>query len=186
MKTEMITIDEGAVRRLYQSLTKTLIERNLSITTMESLTSGMIASLITDTEGASAILKEAFVTYSNEAKIRRGVKAEIIERRGVYSKQTAGAMAEAAASAVRADIGIGITGSAGNPDPANADSVCGRIFFAITGLGKTRIYQRDLPWDIDRRDFKLLSAAEVGGELRKILDEQKKSYAAADLRRDSE
>ena len=58
---------EAAVRRKYEKLTHRLIELGMTITTMESCTSGQIASLITDTEGASAILKGAFVTYSNEA-----------------------------------------------------------------------------------------------------------------------
>ena len=52
-----------------------LIEHGISISTMESCTSGLLASAITDTEGASAIFKGGFVTYSNEAKIRQGVPA---------------------------------------------------------------------------------------------------------------
>ena len=39
----------------YELLTKKLIEKNLTITTMESCTAGLIMSLITDTEGSSAI-----------------------------------------------------------------------------------------------------------------------------------
>ena len=52
----------------------------MTITTMESATSGQIASLITDTEGSSAILKGAFITYCNEAKIMQGVPAEILDK----------------------------------------------------------------------------------------------------------
>ena len=47
---------EQITREHYRSLTKFLIEKKMTITTMESATSGQIASLITDTEGASAIL----------------------------------------------------------------------------------------------------------------------------------
>ena len=47
---------EQVTREHYHSLTKFLIEKKMTITTMESATSGQIASLITDTEGASAIL----------------------------------------------------------------------------------------------------------------------------------
>ena len=56
---------EQAIRRKYERLTKELIKRELTITTMESCTAGQIASLITDTEGSSAVLPGAFVTYSN-------------------------------------------------------------------------------------------------------------------------
>ena len=88
---------ESDIRKNYRALTKCLIEKHLSITTMESATSGQIASLITDTVGASAILKGAFITYSNEAKIMQGVPAEIIDTYSVYSKETAEAMACACA-----------------------------------------------------------------------------------------
>ena len=60
---------EKDIRDDYRSLTKQLIQKNMTISTMESATAGQIVSLITDTEGASAIIKGAFVTYCNEAKI---------------------------------------------------------------------------------------------------------------------
>ena len=93
MKTEELhgadgPVSEAAVRGKYTELTLGLIRRGLTITTMESCTSGQIASLITDTEGSSAVLKGAFVTYSNEAKIMQGVPAAIIGTYGVYSAET--------------------------------------------------------------------------------------------------
>ena len=54
--------DEKEIRADYHRLTKLLIEKKMTITTMESATSGQIASLITDTEGSSAVLKGAFAT----------------------------------------------------------------------------------------------------------------------------
>ena len=83
------TIDESTVREKYRRLTLGLIENKLQITTMESCTSGQVASLLTDTEGSSAVVKGAFITYSNEAKIRQGVPAQLIEQYGVYSPETA-------------------------------------------------------------------------------------------------
>ena len=61
---------ESEIRAHYRALTLWLIEQKLTITTMESATAGQIASLITDTEGSSAVLKGAFVTYCNESKIQ--------------------------------------------------------------------------------------------------------------------
>ena len=124
--------DEQEIREHYRRLTKLLIDRKYTITTMESATSGQIASLITDTEGSSAVLKGAFITYSNEAKILQGVPAEIIEKYTVYSRETAEAMAAACMKAYGARIGIGVTGTMGNVDPANPDaSVPGQVYFAI-------------------------------------------------------
>ena len=48
---------EKDIRDDYRSLTKLLIQKNMTISTMESATAGQIVSLITDTEGASAIIK---------------------------------------------------------------------------------------------------------------------------------
>ncbi|MBQ8986192.1 MAG: CinA family protein [Lachnospiraceae bacterium] len=124
--------NEQEIREHYHRLTRLLIEKQYTITTMESATSGQIASLITDTEGSSAVLKGAFITYSNEAKILQGVPAEIIEKYTVYSRETAEAMAAACMKAYGARIGIGVTGTMGNVDPANSDaSVLGQVYFAI-------------------------------------------------------
>ena len=126
-----MSVDEQGVRAKYARLTRLLIERGLTITTMESATAGQIASLITDTEGSSAVLKGAFVTYCNEAKVARGVPASVIERYGVYSNETASAMACACREAYEANLGIGVTGTMGNVDPANGDSVPGQVHFAL-------------------------------------------------------
>lgn len=133
----MKSYSEPLIREHYRTLTELLIRKKLSITTMESATAGQIASLITDTEGSSAILKGAFVTYSNEAKIKQGVPAEVIEKFTVYSRETAAAMANACRKAYDADIGIGVTGTMGNIDPANPEaSVPGQVYFAISVRGE--------------------------------------------------
>ena len=76
----MSGINEKKIRDAFCEITKKLIEKDKTVTTMESCTSGLIASLITDTEGASAVLKGAFVTYSNIGKIMQGVPKETIEK----------------------------------------------------------------------------------------------------------
>lgn len=163
--------DEVQIRQDYQKLTRMLIERNLSITTMESATSGQIASLITDTEGASAIFRGAFVTYCNEAKIRQGVSAETIERYSVYSKETAAAMAEACRKAYQADIGIGVTGTMGNIDPANAEvSTPGTLYFALCMGAETTCYQVELAVQPCRLMYKLAAAKEIADALFRQLE----------------
>ncbi len=90
-----------------------LKEKHLTITSAESATSGLFASSITEVPGASEVLKYAYVTYSNEAKIALGVPAETIDTYGVVSPQTAEAMATAARAACGADMAISVTGYAG-------------------------------------------------------------------------
>lgn len=157
---------ESEIREDYRNLTKLLIEKQMTITTMESATSGQIASLITDTEGSSAVLKGAFITYCNEAKIMQGVPSEIIERYSVYSEETAKAMAEACAKAYDANIGIGVTGTMGNVDPANPDSsVPGQVYIGIKVNEKLKSYYIELHPQPSRLAYKLAVAKEVHDRL---------------------
>ena len=151
----------------YQLLTKKLIEKKLTITTMESCTAGLLMSLITDTEGSSAVTKGGFVTYSNEAKILNGVPAETIEKYGVYSKETAEAMARACRKTYGANIGVGVTGTFGNVDPNNKDSIPGQVFFAIDMNGTARVFERKLETQNSRYEYKLKVAEEIVNELTK-------------------
>lgn len=153
---------ESVIRKDYEKLTKLLIEKHMTITTMESATAGQLASLITDTEGSSAVLKGAFVTYCNEAKIMQGVPKEIIDRYTVYSKETAEAMAKACIKAYQADIGIGVTGTMGNVDPDNqASSVPGQVYFAIGIEGNIKSYYVELEPQPTRLAYKLAVAKEI-------------------------
>lgn len=161
---------EDEIRNDYHKLTQLLIEKHLTITTMESATAGQIASLITDTEGSSAVLKGAFVTYCNEAKIMQGVPTGIIEKYTVYSKETASAMAMACATAYGADIGIGVTGTMGNIDPSNeAASVPGHVYFAICFKGSVQAFHTEIPPQPTRLMYKLAAAKEVCDRLMTLL-----------------
>ena len=164
MKTRLQLVHEQ-----FNALTKALIEKGLSITTMESCTAGLIASLITDTEGSSAIFRGAYITYSNQAKIQAGVPSGTIEKFGVYSIETAVAMATACRKAFGADIGIGVTGSMGNIDPANGDSVPGEVFFAIDFKGNVEKYYIKVPHQENRFAYKLYVAEQVGRELNRLI-----------------
>lgn len=87
-----------------------LIKNHISISTMESCTGGLLASLITDIPDASTILKFSAVTYSTEYKIKMGVPKEIIDKYTVYSQETAIEMAKAISKFTDSDLGVGITG----------------------------------------------------------------------------
>ena len=137
---------------------------------MESCTSGQIASLITDTEGSSAILKGAFVTYANEAKIAQGVPAEVIDQFTVYSRETALAMARACQRAYGADIAIGVTGTMGNVDPANPDSsVPGEVYYAIKHGDREEAFRTEVEPQPTRLAYKLAVAGIILESLEEIL-----------------
>lgn len=164
-----MSITEKEIHDKYELITKTLIARKLSVTTMESCTAGLIASLLTDTEGSSAIFRGAFVTYSNEAKIMQGVPAKVITDYGVYSCETACAMADAALRAYGADISVGVTGTMGNIDPANNDSSPGEVFFAIRFHNEMNIKSATISPMESRFAYKLAVAGLIGDELLSII-----------------
>ena len=160
---------EEDIRTEYQRLTRALIEKGITISTMESATGGCIASLITDTEGSSAVFKGSLVTYCNEAKVKFGVPGEIIDKYSVYSVQTAEAMAMACRDNFGTDIGIGITGTCGNIDPNNAEASNIGTFYLGICLGKEVFtYEKSILPQATRHDYKL----SVASELARILGEK--------------
>ena len=132
---------------------------------MESCTGGLIASLLTDTEGSSSVFKGSFVTYSNEAKIQQGVPSSTIEKYGVYSKETAIAMANAARTSFNSDLSIGVTGTFGNPDPANPDSIPGEVHFAISTPTESKSWSETLTPQPSRHAYKLTIALLIAAQL---------------------
>jgi len=81
--------------QLLSELKKILIENNLTLSSAESCTGGLISSYLTDIDGASAFIFQNFVTYSNDAKTKfLGVSPSTLETFGAVSKQTAREMSE--------------------------------------------------------------------------------------------
>ena len=158
-------VDERAVREKYEKLTRRLIEEDRTITAMESCTAGQLASLITDTEGSSAVFKGSYVAYANETKIQLGVPTRIIDEYGVYSAETAAAMAEVSRAAFGAALAVGITGTFGNPDPNNRDSSPCEVYFAVAEEAGVRCYHCIVPLQPSRLAYKLYMADVIADQL---------------------
>ena len=122
---------------LEAAVVKLLKKNKLHISCAESCTGGMLASSIINVPGSSEILKESFVTYSNEAKEKRlGVPHDILEKCGAVSEEVASKMAEGVALVSAADIGVGITGIAG-PDGGSKEKPVGLVFIGLYYKGNT-------------------------------------------------
>ena len=101
------------------------------VTVAESCTGGLVSAALTEIPGASAMFFGGFVTYSNEAKIRRlGVGSDVIETFGAVSIATAWSMARGALEASDADVAVAITGVAG-PDGGTPSKPVGTVVFAL-------------------------------------------------------
>jgi len=130
------------------SLLEDATRRGLSLATAESCTGGLLASLLTDVEGASRAFERGFVVYSEEAKCELlGIAAERIRHCGAVSAEVAIAMAEGALSRSHADIAVAITGFAG---PAGPDDEPGLVHFACARRGGATRHREAHLGDIGR------------------------------------
>lgn len=121
-----------------------LIEKKMTIATMESCTGGFVASSITDIDGSSSVLKFSAVTYSNEYKIKMGVSKEVIDKYSVYSINVAREMAKKISAFASSDIGVGITGKINRVDENNLFGDDNKIYYAIYDKNSDKYYEYEL------------------------------------------
>lgn len=115
-------------KTLEETVVELLSEKQLHVTTAESCTGGLIAGTLVNAAGASAVLNEGYVTYSNEAKERLlGVSHKTLETYGAVSEQTAKEMAKGAAKAANAEAALSATGIAG-PGGGTEDKPVGLVY----------------------------------------------------------
>lgn len=121
---------------LEEKIVQELQRRNMTLTTAESCTGGLLAGRILNVSGASAVYNEGHITYSNEAKERLlGVSHETLESYGAVSEQTAAEMARGAACAAKADVGLSTTGIAG-PTGGTKEKPVGLVYIGCYVNGR--------------------------------------------------
>lgn len=129
--------EESIVDRGGGSLTETVFrllrERGATVTVAESCTGGAVGRLLTEVPGSSAVFREGYLTYSNEAKTKLlGVPEGLLKEHGAVSEPVALAMARGARAAAAADYAIAVTGIAG-PDGGSAEKPVGLVHIAVCG-----------------------------------------------------
>jgi nicotinamide-nucleotide amidase len=115
--------------------------RGETLATAESLTGGLIGSLITEVPGASAHYLGGVITYATRLKATlAGVPEAVLREHGPVAGDTARAMARGIAAGCDADWGLAVTGVAG-PESQNGHPV-GEVHIAVacraTGQVTTR------------------------------------------------
>jgi PncC family amidohydrolase len=109
-----------------------LRERRETISCAESITGGALTAALVSVSGASDVLLGSIVAYSKEIKISQlGLSAELINDKGLVSKEVAIAMANGARQRLGSSWAISSTGSAG-PTALDGSSP-GEIWIAILG-----------------------------------------------------
>lgn len=121
---------------LYDAAVKKLIHKNLTLSTAESCTGGLVGHLLTSVEGSSEVYAGGGITYTNEMKHKLlGVKWETLKEFGAVSEETAKEMALGAQKRFNSDYAIATTGIAG-PGGAEAGKPVGTIWIALAYRGE--------------------------------------------------
>jgi nicotinamide-nucleotide amidase len=137
------------------ALLKAYEQKGLKIATAESCTGGLVAALLTEIAGSSAVVERGFVTYSNEAKTELiGVPANLIAAHGAVSEPVARAMAEGALRHSKADVAVGITGIAG-PSGGTATKPVGLVHFGLAKRGMATAHLERRYGDLGRETVRL-------------------------------
>ena len=106
-----------------------LIKNNLSLSSAESCTGGLVSSYLTDIDGASAFIYQNFVTYSNEAKEKiLGVSEQTLQKYGAVSEQTAFEMSQGLLK--YADCSVATTGILG-PTGGTKEKPIGLVYISL-------------------------------------------------------
>lgn len=113
-------------------------ERDLMLTTAESCTGGMLASLLTDIPGIAHSFERGFVTYTDAAKQEMlGVSGKLLAAHGAVSRAVAVAMAEGALERSRANMALAVTGFADKGDEP------GLVHFACARAGRRTLHREE-------------------------------------------
>ena len=110
-----------------------------TITTAESCTGGLVASMITKISGSSDIFNGGIVTYSNKIKNQElNVKNETLEKIGAVSHEVVNEMLEGAIKKFEANFAIAISGIAG-PNGGTKTKPIGTVVIGISDTNAHKI-----------------------------------------------
>ncbi len=143
-----------------------------TVSVAESLTGGLLCAALTDTAGASAVMRGGLVVYATELKqTLAGVSGELLAARGAVDADVALGLARGVRTRLGATFGLGVTGVAG-PDEQDGMAV-GTVFVALAGPDGETVARRDLTGDRSE-----IRRAAVDAAL-ELLDRESRSYSRA-------
>ncbi len=131
---------------LAEVVVELLTSLHKTVAIAESITGGLIASMIVDVAGASRVLCESAVTYTLSAKHRRlGINPHMIDAFGVVSNQVATAMVDNIKQQSSSDYALSTTGYAG-PTPCDGLPV-GLCYVGVASHNISNVYKLQLSGD---------------------------------------
>lgn len=122
---------------LEKAVVDLLVANNLTVSTVESCTGGMVAARLINVSGVSEVFKMGHITYSNKAKKKiLGVKKRTLEKHTAVSAEVAKEMVKGVELVSKADVCVSITGLAG-PEGGTEKKPVGLVYIACSVKGKT-------------------------------------------------
>lgn len=146
-------VDEHKMERVVADL---LVERGRTAAVAESLTGGMVGARLAETEGASRWFRGSIVAYDSQ------VKFDLlgVPEGPVVSQEAAVAMASGVCKALRADVGLSVTGVAG--PTTQDDQPVGTVFLAVAIDGDLEVREVHFPGDRQHvRQFATISLLDL-------------------------
>lgn len=122
---------------LEKAVVDLLVANNLTVSTVESCTGGMVAARLINVSGVSEVFKMGHITYSNKAKKKiLGVKKRTLEKYTAVSAEVAKEMVNGVEVVSKADVCVSVTGLAG-PEGGTEKKPVGLVYIACSVKGKT-------------------------------------------------
>lgn len=139
-----------------------LTEKSMTLSTAESCTGGLIASLITDISGSSKYYLGGVNVYSNESKINiLKIDRDLIQKKGAVSEEVALQMALNARKIFGSDYSLSVTGIAG-PEGGSPEKPIGLVYIGFSS--KEKQFSRKFLFG-NRRDNNKLRSAKMALEI---------------------
>ena len=138
----------------------------LTISAAESITGGLISSIITDTPGSSGFFRGSIISYSLFAKEKvLAIDEDLIKSKGAVSREVCMQMAEKARNLFKTDYSVAVTGFAG---PEYEGDDLGLVYCCIIGpSGKCKVFEKRFLGN--RTEIKFRTTQFVLNELRNTI-----------------
>lgn len=159
-----------------QKIANILLSNSMTISVVESCTGGLISSRLTDVAGSSAYIKENYVTYSNDAKVKiLDVSEETLKNYGEVSEKCALEMAQGLFNklndkGLNCDVVLSTTGIAGPARDSKGQKV-GLMYVAVKNKHVLKAKKIELNPKITRRIMKYLFSQKALEFLIQVLEE---------------
>lgn len=126
-----------------QVVAKALVDNELTISTAESCTGGLLSARLVDYPSISASYYGSFITYDNAFK-KKGVKVdpELLKKHGAVSPEVCEAMVKGLVDETNTDVGISVTGIAG-PGGGTDEKPVGLVYIGLYYKGQVQVFKEN-------------------------------------------